>query len=362
MKQAIYLIAGAALLASCAATPHGETRRFQAQNRFEIDVPAGAQSVHGWFALPDDNDALQELKQLDIRTDVPDGAVVKTEQVRDEAGNRFLYLDAKNAAGKRIVLETNFELERHEALNVVDANATRPLTAKERAKFAPYLTGSTNVVATAPIAAAAREAVAGNDNPVAKARLLYDWTLDHVQYWVKFPDRMKSSGVGSSVYCFEQCTGNCTDFHSLYSAAAQATGLPTRMVYGSFFKGPLEGEDADQSYHCWIEFWAPQLGWIPLDVAVADVFVDDFALDDDNRRGVSLTLADGYAGPDAAMVDYYFGNLDARRVTWNRGRDLVLAGASGPINALPKAHVEVDGVPLKEKAGWTRKLTFHEVQ
>jgi len=148
----------------------------------------------------------------------------------------------------------------------------------------------------------------------------------------------------------------------LYAAAARAVSLPTRMVYGSFFKAPLDGVDQDQSYHCWIEFFAPNLGWVPLDVAVADIFVDDFELDDTNRSLVDLTVAAGYRGPDAGLVDYYFGNLDARRVTWNRGRDLALdpEPRAGRPNALPKAHVEVDGKPLAEKAGWTRKLTFVE--
>ena len=62
------------------------------------------------------------------------------------------------------------------------------------------------------------------------------------------------------------------------------------------------------------------------------------------------------------MVDYYFGNLDARRVTWNVGRDLKLdpAPAVGVVHALPKAVIEVDGKPLPEKEAWTRKLTFTE--
>ena len=174
---------------------------------------------------------------------------------------------------------------------------------------------------------------------------------------------MKASPVGSSEYCLSNKTGNCTDFHSLYAALARAASLPTRMIYGSFLKGPLAGQDKDQSYHCWIEFWAPELGWIPLDVAVADVFVDDFQVTEANAELVKLTTADGFEGPDEELVDYYFGNLDARRVTWNVGRDLALepAPAAGPVNALPKALIEVDGVVLAEKAGWTRKLTFTEV-
>ena len=102
--------------------------------------------------------------------------------------------------------------------------------------------------------------------------------------------------------------------------------------------------------------------WMTAGINVADLFVDDFKLDDGNREKVTLTTADGFQGPDPAMVDYYFGNLESRRVTWNIGRDLQLQPrqAGGPINALPKAYVEADGVPLKEKEGWNRKLTFKQ--
>ena len=67
-------------------------------------------------------------------------------------------------------------------------------------------------------------------------------------------------------------------------------------------------------------------------------------------------------GPDAELIEYCFGNLDARRVTRYRGRDVVLdpEPRAGRLNALPKAQVKVDGRSLAEKAGWTRKLTFVE--
>jgi hypothetical protein len=78
---------------------------------------------------------------------------------------------------------------------------------------------------------------------------------------------------------------------------------------------------------------------------------------------VRRTTADGYSGGDPAKVEYYFGNLDDRRVTWSTGRDLMLSPRqeAGPVNALPKAYVEVDGKVLPEgAAGWSRKLTFRE--
>lgn len=370
MKHVSFTTAGFVLasLAACAspgertAAAKGEVRHFDVSNHFTIDVPAGAQRVQGWFALPDDREPLQAVDDLDIKVSAPDGVDVDTRKVRDAAGNRFLYLEAKDAGGAHLELQTTFGLARHEALQSASPADTRPIKPGELEKHAADLAPNQHVAITPEIRADAAAVVGAEKNPVTQARLLYDWVLQRVQYWVKFPDKMKASPVGSSTYCYQEGTGNCTDFHSLYAAAARSVGLPTRMVYGSFLKGPLDGQDADQSYHCWIEFWAPEVGWIPLDVAVADVFVDDFELNDGNRSKVDLTVAAGYGGPDPRLIDYYFGNLDARRVTWNRGRDLHLdpAPAGGPVNALPKAYLEVDGKPLEEKTGWTRKLTFSE--
>ena len=82
----------------------------------------------------------------------------------------------------------------------------------------------------------------------------------------------------------------------------------------------VNGLDVDASYHCWIQFYAPNLDWVTLDVSVADIYMGDFPLTEKNQKLVELTTAVGYRGVDQAMVDYYFGNLDERRVVWSIGR------------------------------------------
>jgi transglutaminase-like putative cysteine protease len=205
---------------------------------------------------------------------------------------------------------------------------------------------------------------------VKAARKIYDWVLDNIDYWVKDPANKKASPVGSSEYCLTTKTGNCTDFHSLWVALGRSAGIPSRIVYGSIFKPELAGKDSDQSYHCWPVFYATGIGWISQDVAVADIFHGTFPLNDANAEKVRLTTASGYSGPDEKLVNWYFGNIDDRRVVWSTGRDLKLdpPQAAGPVNALPKAYVEVDGVVFGEKSAdgktvqWTRKLTYTEAK
>lgn len=223
--------------------------------------------------------------------------------------------------------------------------------------MAKHLSANANVVIDDRIRNLSKEIVGGETNPVKAARKIYDWVLANIEYWVKDPKNKKASPVGSTEYCLTSKTGNCTDFHSLWTSLARAAGIPTRMIYGSFFKAELDGQEVDASYHCWPEFYAPGIGWIPHDVAVADIFVGDFEMNKDNETLVRRTTADGYTKGDPKKVDYYFGNLEDRRVTWSMGRDLML-GDVGPVNAMAKAYVLVDGKVHAEGKGWTRKFTY----
>jgi hypothetical protein len=75
---------------------------------------------------------------------------------------------------------------------------------------------------------------------------------------------------------------------------------------------------------------------------------------------VELTTATGYHGLDKSKIDYYFGNIDDRRVVWSIGRDLMMQPAQndGPVNSLPKSYVEVDG---KQSSDYVRQFTYKEL-
>lgn len=364
-------LALAALAAGCAGTPHpgmednpgvrfGESATFDARHHFEIVVPEGSETIQVWLPWPNPHDRSQDLVSHSITT----SPEMKTSTATDQWGNQYVYITGPAPAGT-LTVDIDFELRRREINADLDPSRTRPHTAAEKAELARYLEGSSQSIIDADVRRMASNAVGAETNPILASRKIYDAILEHVEYHVKDPRPdaekvMNSTGTGSSALTYTSCTGNCTDFHSLYAAVSRAAGIPTRVVYGSFFKGPLAGEDKDQSYHCWVEFHAPNVGWIPLDVAVADIFVSDFQANDHSRPRAVLTVANGYGGPDAKLVDYYFGNLEDRRVTWHYGRDLRLMPpqAGDPLLWNPKGYAEVDGKPVSVK----RKLTFEEVR
>lgn len=329
---------------------------FELRNEVKVMVPDGAQRLRMWMALPQDNDPAQQVR--DLKIDAPVAHRIE----RDSEGSRVLYLEVAAPKMKEFTVVETFVVTRSEIRDQVDPAKARPLTDADRARFAKYLQPNKNVVIDDDVKKLANEIVGSETNPVLAARKLYDWVLDNVEYWVKDPKNKKASPVGSTTYCLTFRTGNCTDFESLWASLARAKGIPTQIVYGSFLKPDLRAQDLDQSYHCWAEFYASGIGWIHHDVSVADLYHGDFPINADNGRLVKLTTADGTFGNDPARVDYYFGNLDERRVVWSRNRDLTMSPKQDgePVNALPKAYIEIDGKEHPEGKGWVRKLTYRE--
>jgi hypothetical protein len=92
------------------------------------------------------------------------------------------------------------------------------------------------------------------------------------------------------------------------------------------------------------------------------MYVENVPVTADNEVLMRRTTADGLFGADRQKVEYYFGNLDERRMVWSVGRDIVLSPKQDgePVNALAKAYVEIDGKVHPESTGWVRKLTFRE--
>ena len=326
---------------------------FETRHELVVDVPEETRLLRVWFVLPQDGGA-QRIDNL--RIDAPHVYRI----VRDSEDNRLLYFEITEPEPGDFTVVTTFDLTRSEVRN--DLSSSRPYTDADLEPARRYLEPGTHIVINDRIRDLAGEIVGDEEDPVVASRKIYDWILGHADYWVKDPDLKRASGVGSTTYCLDTGTGNCTDFHSLYTSLARASGVPTRMVYGALYKDELDATDVDQSYHCWVEIWTPDGDWVPVDVALADIYAERFEITDRNRELVNRTTPDGYRGPDPELVDYYFGSLEPRRVIFSRGRDLALdpLQGNGPVNALPKAYVELDGKVHPENEGWARRLTYRE--
>ncbi len=318
---------------------YGETRTFNAVDRFEItEMPPLTKGMRAWFELPLEGESAQQIADLKIESPLP-------YQVTKDAktGNRFVFLEVPPASALPVVVTVSFTDTRREVMGTNGEASPESLDG--------YLESDPYVVVNPQVRELAAKAVAGKNTLDEKAKALYDWVMGYMDYWVKDKEHLKASGKGLTTYALEKKTGNCSEFHALYGSLCKALGIPSRMVFGSMFRKRLDGKNEDQSYHCWLEYWSPEKGWVPVDVAFADLFEKpgDFAADQADLFGIPNDK------------DYYFQKIDARRVSFSRGRNLNLIPKQwgDPLPFFVKGYVEADG---KEHKGWTRTLTYSEVK
>ena len=154
---------------------------------------------------------------------------------------------------------------------------------------------------------------------LGKARRFYDHILNQMAY----SKAGKGWGRGDIYHACEVGEGNCTDFHTYFSALCMAVGIESRFQIGMWGKYSPEAERYKTGgYHCWAEFHVPGKGWVPVDISEAD--------------------------KDIANKDKYFGSQTANRVTLSTGRDLTLTPAqkAGPINFFVNPYAEINGKPF----------------
>ena len=174
----------------------------------------------------------------------------------------------------------------------------------------------------------ARRGAGRAEDPILRARLLYDHIVNSLVY-----DKTGTGwGRGDALYACDARAGNCTDFHSLFIGEARALGLPSRFIMGLAIpdkasEGPIAG------YHCWAEFYVEGRGWIPVDASEAH--------------------------KDPSRIEELFGGLDADRVAFTIGRDIDIPGAAGGLrNYIIYPHVDVEG---RTHADIETKFSFAEV-
>jgi transglutaminase-like putative cysteine protease len=290
------------------------------------DLPEGAKQVRVWFWMPEDT---PEQKVLDFR--VAEGPQ-STQITRDpEYGRKWVYAEAAADPSKPLRLVTEFTLLRSEVRGMADAAKAGPITDAHRVALARELRRDEKHMEVTPeIQRVADELCGAETNPVRIARKAFDYVVQKSEHYSKFGPAPKGKCLGDAMECMAGAGDCCTDQHALFIALCRARGVPCRLIYGSRLKLENEGKDYDPGYRCWPRFFAPGLGWVPLDISSADTAKED--------------------------PDRWFGGLDDRRIEWAEGRDFELSPRSAVRPDLViRAWCEVDGKP---HPGFDRAINF----
>ncbi len=275
------------------------------------DIPAGTGQLDFWMPVPHD-DPYQHITNLEVDT-------AYRYQIREDAlGNRILHLRLDHPQAGNLQVKMRFNAVRREHrrdLLHVAAGAAEA----ESADVGRWLKPDRLVPLDDQIRKWAREVVDAvhAKTDLEMARAIYN----HVVATVKYDKSGKGWGRGDIYYACENRRGNCTDFHAIFIGYARALGIPARFAIG-FPVPPDRGSGQIAGYHCWAEFYAKGIGWVPVDASEA--------------------------AKDPSRRQYFFGAHDENRVEFTRGRDLVLnpPQAAEPLNYFVYPYAEADGKPL----------------
>jgi transglutaminase-like putative cysteine protease len=305
MKRFLALTAALTLSASSLPTPHERSFSFEYSVTVK-DLPASAKSVDLWIPVPHD-DPYQRVTDLKFETHLP------YKIAADADGNTILHIKAARPADGAVPFTVRFNAVRKEHLRSVTDHEAKP---ESKAVLDRWLKPDRLVPLDDKIRGWAREVVdaAHAKTDVEMARAIYN----HVVATVKYDKTGKGWGNGDIYYACDVRRGNCTDFHAIFIGYARAMGIPARFAIG--FPLPADrGSGKIAGYHCWAEFYAKGIGWIPIDASEA--------------------------GKNPDKREYFFGAHDENRIELSRGRDVALVPRQkgDPLNYFVYPYAEVDG-------------------
>lgn len=285
-------------------------RNFAFHYAFTVkDVPEGSK-IRVWFPAAHSDD-FQEVSVSSAKGDLP---LKRTKESR--FGNEIYYAETARSKPGDLHFSVDYAVVRRERLTIgVNRPRLRDATLPKR-EYQQDLAPDKLVPITGRPAELAMKITAGRVSVREKARAIYDYVFDNMRY-----DKTGTGwGQGDVLYACDAKKGNCTDFHSLFIAMARSQGIPARFEIGF----PLTADKHSSEiagYHCWADFFDPQLGWVPVDISEA------------------------WKHP--VKKDYFFGAHDSDRIQFTVGRDLKLnpPQASEPLNYFVYPYVEVGDQP-----------------
>jgi transglutaminase-like putative cysteine protease len=304
-------LAGQATSAAEKFSPPSRTFHF-AYDVTVKDIPEGTKRVRVWIPVPP-TDQHQTVRVLAVK------APVKTRMTQESLyGNRMMYAEIPSpATGKaEFTLEYNVTRREYSRGDYAQLKRADQKPAVVPASMTRLIAPDSLIPTDGKIKELAAQVTGSQSGAVATAKAAYDYLFTTMRY-----DKTGSGwGRGDVVWACDSKRGNCTDFHSPFIGMLRVDGIPARFDIG--FPLP-ENKDKGEiaGYHCWAEFYAPKTGWVPVDISEA--------------------------WKAKQKEDYFFGSVDANRVQFSTGRDVILSPKQdGPaLNYFVYPYVEVDGKP-----------------
>jgi len=300
-------------------------KRVEVSFKINLRAPENSKDVKLWIPFPvsDDNQIIGDVM---INGNYSYQGIYKER----EFGNSILYAEWKSPMNNRTLTYT-FNVRRKELVRK-GFSGNEPLFNKK--EFVKISHATSLSPTSGKVKETAENITRDKKTILAKARAIYDWIVDNMYR----DPKIKGCGTGEVERLLESLGGKCGDIHSVYVALARSVGVPAREIFGIRIPNGKEG-DMTKAQHCWAEFYLPGYGWVPIDPSdVRKIMLEK-----------KLKL-----GEEKAYREYYFGAVDASRIAYGIGRDLVLnpPQKDGKLNYFMYPYAEAHGKAVDDLFGF----------
>lgn len=301
--------------AAAFAPEPGDWRIYEVVTRLDIN-PKG--QTRAWVPLP----SVQEsawIKPLGNDWTTNGAAELKRDP---HYGADMLALSWEASENKPSVEVRSRFQTRDRAVDLSAPGKPVPLSSAERA----LALKATALLPTDGIVKATSDSVArAGTTDIEKARLIYDWVVDHTFRDVK----VRGCGVGdiASMLHMNNLGGKCGDINALFVGLCRAAGIPARDIYGirvapsrfGYKSLGAKTEVVSKAQHCRAEIYLEGFGWVPADPA-------------DVTKVVREETAEALPPDDPRVLaarKVLFGAWESNWLPYNVAHDVDLPGAKG---------------------------------
>ena len=274
--------------AAMSGKPYVLPKQFRVVMTVTVDSNAApdGETIRAWLPVPR---AFPHQHNFRLLTSSPSTISVAPA----ESPIRSAYLEAKGVQGAPTVFRIEYEYTSEGVRFAVDPAQVRQ-AALQDSTVKLFVKEGPHVVFTEAMKKLSAEIAGKERNPLAKARMFYDWIAENIKYSYA---REYSTIPDLGGYCLEKRYGDCGQETFLYITLCRLNGIPARWQSGWFtFPG-------GKTIHDWCEIYLLPYGWIPVDPYMG-IFAMQYMKSLSREQCVEVR-------------DFYFGGLDQYRIAAN---------------------------------------------
>ncbi len=269
-------------------TPFVLPKRFEMKMALNVDsgtVKPG-DTVRAWLPIPRKFPYQMDFKLISSSSE-PVAVAPENSQIRSV----YMEQPADSDGGARFFVDYTYET--YGVHFTLDPNRVGPYD-KSDSVYAKFTKQTSNMIFTDRIRKLSQKIVGKATNPVTKAKRIYDWIAQNIQYSFA---REYSTINNISGYCLDKRYGDCGQEAMLFITLCRYNGIPARWQSGWYFVPGWK------DIHDWTEIYILPYGWVPVDPYMGIL---------STQYMTSLT------NPERKEVrDFYFGGLDQYRMSAN---------------------------------------------